>query len=250
MVQFSGVSSPEAILPFTKICYSHKPRLSSIWPKEHDRFHDTIDDLNVSLAYSIAESGTAKDFYVPLLTHSGLLIKIGTKLMDYSNHLCVNHSLAPLYIARATKQYSDDNICTFLSFGKSLSYKMLKEVEQNENLNILLKLKHKDLEDRLNENRPVDISSSLMKKLQIFSEEYYDLISVVGQEKTLEENEKAFETPEKIKIEHIRDLFNKVLKTASTIRIAANDLSKILEQQNCVLSAIFNPLNSHAVEMI
>ena len=56
-------------------------------------------------------------------------------------------------------------------------------------------------------------------------------------------------TPETIKIEHIRELFNSALRATSAIRIAAGNLDRLLEPENTILSAIFAPINSHAKDI-
>ncbi|MDD5327475.1 MAG: hypothetical protein PHY02_06635 [Phycisphaerae bacterium] len=240
---------PSDISCYTEILYKHKPRSDEkrIWTREHDFFHDKVDELNINLAYSIAKSESAKEFYVPMLTHTGRLIRVGTWIMDFSKHLIVNHSLAPLYIARAIREHPSDDLPSFLNLGRALIIRIAKEMRQIKELNEVLALNYTDLNERIKEGRLVDINESLVSKLELFSREYYDLIDSIGKKPSDKEYEEI--GPKRIGIEDIFELFNKALKTAKVIRGTAADLKSTFEEQNCVLAGIFEPINHHAKEI-
>lgn len=242
---------PHDISCYTETLYSHRPRLNEkqIWSPEHDRFHDRVDELNINLAYSIAKSDAAENFYIPLLTHTGRIIRVGTGIMDYSKHLIVNHSLAPLYVAKAIREHPPEYLPSFINLGKALSTRIVAEMRQIKALNELLRLNYKNLTERLKENRLVDINESLMVKLELFSSEYYDLIERIGRKPVDKKGDEENKIPERISIDDILNLFTKTAETVKVIRGTAANLKAIFEEQNCVLAGIFEPMDFHAREI-
>ncbi len=241
---------PTDIICYTQTLYSHRSRSDKkrIWSREHDLFHDKVDELNINLAYSIAKAETAKNYYVPLLTHTGRLIRVGTQLMDYSNHLLVNHTLAPLYIIKAIGEYPREDLPSYFNFGKALIGRIAKEMRQIKELNELLELNYKDLNERIKEKRMVDINEQLLDKLKIFSSEYYNIIESASQKHaTREAGERVI--PQKITIDDIIVLLNKAVEATKEIRGTAGDLRDVFAEQNCALAGIFEPMDFHAKEI-
>lgn len=241
---------PDDISRFTQTLYSRPSRLGK-WSKHHDEFHEETDAMNVRLAYSIAKSHAGVNYYAPILTHSGRLIRLGRKMLDYSNHLLINHTLAPLYISMASKEHDLDKVSQFFNFGRNLIVMIETELRQIENLNELLNLTSREVNKRLKDNRLVDISDSLVRKLGFFSREYYDLISnvVIKSPAVQAKPDAQGPMPEKIKIKHLYEVFRKNIDVTSTIRAVAGELKDRFDRPECILTPIFEPMNYHAKEI-
>lgn len=239
---------PQDIEIYTKKLYGRKHRAADTgpWAHAHDKFHDTIDDINIALAYSIRQADRQNRYYVPVLSHTGRLITVGTDLKQYADSMLVNHTLAPLYIVRGIREHSVEELPSFLGFGGALAIRILGEMRQVDRLGELLAIKpYNLLKKRLKEKRPVPIPEPLMSKLEMFSREYYNLIEGVTGRPSAEGDKQELKS-RPITVADVVELFNRTIEFSAKARSHAGSVKDMFEGRNCVLAGIFGDLGPHA----